>query len=60
MSTNSDGEFTDTAQVRRALEKCELVIAVTVKHTRITTRWADVLFTSKPAGGEKRRHSNEF
>jgi len=48
MSTNPMVSLPDTAQVRRALEKCELVIVSDCKAHTDTTAMADVLF---PATG---------
>ncbi len=48
MSTNPMVSMPDTAQVRRALEKCELVIVSDCKAHTDTTAMADVLF---PATG---------
>ncbi|MDE8602425.1 molybdopterin-dependent oxidoreductase [Marinomonas sp. RSW2] len=48
MSTNPMVSLPDTAQVRRALEKCELVIVSDCKANTDTTAMADVLF---PATG---------
>lgn len=48
MSTNPMVSLPDTEQVRRALEKCELVIVSDCKQSTDTTAYADVLLPALP------------